>query len=382
MIEKAFKGTIGYWLWLCFLSALALAGFISYLRQLDIGLGITGMGRDVSWGLYIANFTFFVGIAASSVVVVLPYYLHDYKKFGDIIILGEFLAVSSVVVTILFILVDLGVPSRVLNVLIYPSPSSLLFWDMVVLTGYLILNIVIGWWSFDAKVKEIEPPIWIKPLVYISIPWAISIHTVTAFIYSGLSAKPLWHTALLAPRFLASAFASGPSVLIVLCFIIRRWFGFNIERDVIKKIAIIVTYALSIHIFFMLAEIYTVLYSDIPSHKTYLEFLFLGVPGNRFLIPWTWGSTVGAIIAFVLFLISHKKNDSLVIFASIITVVSIWLEKGFCLIIGGFVPTSFEEYPKYVPTIFELFITLGIYAAGELILTILYKTVVSFRQSK
>jgi len=382
MIERAFRGTIGYWLWLCFLSALALAGFISYLRQLDMGLGITGMGRDVSWGIYIANFTFFVGIAASSVVVILPYYLHDYKKFGNLTILGEFLAVTSVIVAILFILVDLGMPSRVLNVLIYPSPSSLLFWDMVVLTGYLILNIIIGWWSFDARVKEIEPPVWIKPLVYISIPWAISIHTVTAFIYSGLSAKPFWQTALLAPRFLASAFASGPSVLIILCFILRRWLGFNMEKDGIKKIIVIVTYALAIHIFFMLAEIYTLLYSDLPSHRSHLEFLFSGVPGNRFLIPWTWGSTVGSIIAFILFLMSCQKRDNLIIFASLITVFSIWLEKGFCLVIGGFIPTPFEEYPKYVPTIFEVLITLGIYATGGIILTILYKTVVSFRQSK
>ncbi|HOJ43794.1 MAG TPA: polysulfide reductase NrfD, partial [Syntrophorhabdaceae bacterium] len=117
MIEKAFKGTTGYWLWLCFLFALTITGFVSYLKQLEIGLGITGMGRDISWGLYIANFTFFVGVAASSVVVVLPYYLHDHKKFGDFTVLGEFLAVSSVIVTILFILVDLGMPSRVLNVL-------------------------------------------------------------------------------------------------------------------------------------------------------------------------------------------------------------------------------------------------------------------------
>ncbi len=382
MIEKAFKGTTGYWLWLCFLFALTITGFVSYLKQLEIGLGITGMGRDISWGLYIANFTFFVGVAASSVVVVLPYYLHDHKKFGDFTVLGEFLAVSSVIVTILFILVDLGMPSRVLNVLIYPSPSSLLFWDMVVLTGYLMLNIIIGWWSLDAKAKEIAPPAWIKPLVYISIPWAISIHTVTAFIYSGLVAKSFWHTALLAPRFLASAFASGPSVLIILCFVMKRWAGFSVKKEGIKNLTTIVTYALAIHIFFMLAEIYTVRYGNLPSHKMHLEFLFFGVAGNRFLMPWAWGSTLGAIIAFILFLASGQKRDNITILACLLTVISIWFEKGFGLVLSGFVPTALEEYPRYVPTVFEVLITLGIYATGGIILTILYKTVVSFRQCK
>ena len=85
-------------------------GFCFYLRQLDVGLAITGLSRDVSWGLYIAQFTFFVGVAASAVMVVLPYYLHDAKEFGRVAILGEFLAISAVVVCMLFIFVDLASP--------------------------------------------------------------------------------------------------------------------------------------------------------------------------------------------------------------------------------------------------------------------------------
>lgn len=382
MIEKAFRGGLGYWLWLIFLFALIIVGFIAYLKQLNEGLTITGMGRDISWGLYIANFTFLVGIAASAVIVVLPYYIHDYRKFRDMTVLGEFLAVSSVIMTILFITVDLGVPSRVLNVLFYPSPSSLLFWDMVVLSGYLLLNIIIGWACLDAENKEIEPPKWIKPLAYISIPWAISIHTVTAFIYSGLAARPFWHTALLAPRFLASAFASGPAVLIILCFVLKHFANFNMERDVLRKIAVIVTYALTVYIFFTLVEIYTVFYGNLPAHKNHLEFLIFGVPGNRFLVPWILGSAITGLIAFIIFLFSGKGGDSYILTASFFTVFSIWAEKGIGLIVAGFVPTPLEQYPKYFPTFFEVLITLGIYGAGAIILTVLYKTVVSVRQAK
>ena len=142
MLEKALKGSRGYWIWISFLLAIITIGFYFYLHQLDYGLGVTGMSRDVSWGLYIAQFTFLVGIAASAVMLVLPYYLHDYKAFGKITILGEFLAVSAVIMCVIFIFVDLGQPSRVLNVLLYPAPTSILFWDMIVLSGYLLINII------------------------------------------------------------------------------------------------------------------------------------------------------------------------------------------------------------------------------------------------
>lgn len=382
MIEKALKGGLGYWIWLCAIFALIITGFVSYLRQINEGLTVTGMGRDISWGLYIANFTFLVGVAASAVIVVLPYYLHNYKKFAKLTILGEFLAVSAIIMTILFITVDLGTPSRILNVLFYPTPTSLLFWDMVVLSGYLILNIIIGWVTLDAKYKEIEPPGWVKVLAYISIPWAISIHTVTAFIYSGLIAKPFWHTSLLAPRFLASAFASGPALLVVLCIILKHLWSFNVEKEAIKRLSVIITYALAVHIFFFIVEVYTVYYADDPFHKKHFEFLFLGTQEKRFLLPWAWGSLILSIAGFIMLLFSNRKNDAYMVFTCILVTVSIWAEKGISLIVGGFIPTSFEEYPVYHPTTLEILITLGVYGVGALILTILYKTVVSVENHK
>ena len=151
MLEKAFKGDQRYYRWVLTLLGLIGLGFACYLLQFNKGLSITGMSRDVSWGLYIAQFTFLVGVAASAVMVVLPYYLHNVKAFGKITILGEFLAVASVTMCLLFIVVDLGKPMRLLNVLLYPTPNSILFWDMIVLNGYLFLNIVIGWNVLDAE---------------------------------------------------------------------------------------------------------------------------------------------------------------------------------------------------------------------------------------
>src|SRR4030065_1295332 len=175
-------------------------------------------------------------------MVVLPYYLHNYKAFGRLTILGEFLAISAVSMCMLFIFVDMGQPTRVLNVILSPTPNSLMFWDMMVLLGYLVLNILIAYVTFTSEAKEVHPPSWIKPIIILSIPWAVSIHTVTAFLYSGLGARPFWLTAILAPRVLASAFASGPRLLILLGLILRATTRFDAGQEAIQRLAVIVTY--------------------------------------------------------------------------------------------------------------------------------------------
>ncbi|MBU3980626.1 MAG: polysulfide reductase NrfD, partial [Proteobacteria bacterium] len=223
MLELALKGDRKYWGLVIVLLTFMGVGFAVYLKQLDFGLGITGMSRDVSWGFYIAQFTFLVGVAAGGVMVVLPRYLHDYKAFGRITILGEFLAIAAVTMCVLFIIVDLGQPMRIFNVMLYPTPNSVLFWDMIVLNVYLLLNIVVGWNVLEAERNNVHYAKWVKPLIITSIIWAPAIHTVTAFLYCGLPGRGFWLTAILAPRFLASAFAAGPALLILLCLIIRKF---------------------------------------------------------------------------------------------------------------------------------------------------------------
>ena len=370
MIEKAFSGTRSYWSWITFLLAVMVAGFLCYLRQWDAGLSITGLSRNISWGLYIANFTFFVGVAASAVMVVLPYYLHHTKEFGKITVLGEFLAIGAVIMSVLFIFADLGQPARVLNVLLYPSPRSLLFWDMIVLNGYLLLNSLIGWASLDAEQKG-EPVVgWVRPLVFVSIPWAVSIHTVTAFIYSGLGARPFWLTALLAPRFLSSAFASGPALLIMISLILKRYSGFDAGKDAIQKVAQIATYALAITIFFLLVELFTIFYSNVPEHKAHFEYLLFGLSGQSSLVPWTWSSLVLAAIAFILLVNpATRKRESTLFVACLAAFVAMWIDKGLGLIVPGFVPSPLGEITTYVPTIPEILITAGIWGCGFLIIS-------------
>ncbi len=381
MLEKALTGNRQYGMWVAALLAVAGLGFFFYLRQLDYGLGLTGMSRDVSWGLYVAQFTFLVGIAASAVMLVLPYYLHDYKAFGKITILGEFLAVAAVIMCVTFIFVDLGQPTRVMNVLLHPSPTSILFWDMIVLNGYLLINIVTGWTVLQCDRKGIPPPAWVKPLIYLSIPWAISIHTVTAFIYAGLPGRGFWLTAITAPRFLASAFASGPALLILFCLVLRRLTGFDAGRKAIGAMATIVTYALATSIFFVLVELFTVFYSQIPEHVEHYRFLFAGLHGYNTIAHWMAVSAFCAFAALLLLIYSGtRENDSLLATACIGVFLSLWIEKGLGLIVTGFVPSPLEKISRYTPTGPEIAITLGVWALGFLIITVLYKVFISVRR--
>ena len=381
MLETALQGSRRYWTWVFFLLATMGIGFIAYLYQFRIGLGVTGMGRDVSWGLYIGQFTFLVGVAASGVMVVLPYYLHNYKAFGRITVLGEFLAIAAVVMCMLFIFVDMGQPRRVLNVILHPTPNSVMFFDMLVLSVYLLLNILVGWTVLGAERKGIAAPAWVKPFIILSIAWAPSIHTVTAFLYSGLPGRHFWLTAIMAARFLASAFSGGPALLIILALIVRKYTKFDAGKDAIQALGKIVTYFMITNVFFLGLEFFTAFYSKIPGHIEPFIYLYTGVEGHDKLVPVMWTSTILAVIAlFLLIFPQFRRKENLLAIASIATFFSLWIEKGFGLIVGGFVPNPFEKITEYWPTLPESLITLAVWATGFFVLTILYKIAVSIKE--
>jgi Ni/Fe-hydrogenase subunit HybB-like protein len=380
MLELALKGDKRYWGWIAALLSVIGIGFAIYMWQLKAGLGITGMTRDVTWGFYIANFTFLVGVAAGGVMVVLPYYLHNYKAFGKVTILGEFLAIGSVVMCMLFILVDMGMPNRFMNVFLHPTPNSVLFWDATVLSGYLLLNVIIGWSVLEAERHGTPPPKWTKPLIYISIPWAVSIHTVTAFLYCGMPGRGFWLTAILAPRFLASAFAAGPALLIILCMVIRRITTFDPGKEQIQSLAKIIAYAICLNIFFFLCEVFVVFYSNIPEHMDHLKYLFVGLHGHGAYVPWMWASMILMVLGIVLLVNPiTRKNESVLAVACVVIFIGAWIDKGMGMISGGFVPNPLHHVNEYIPSVPEVIIAIAVYGVGALVITALYKIAVSVK---
>ncbi|MBI4864998.1 MAG: polysulfide reductase NrfD, partial [Candidatus Riflebacteria bacterium] len=378
MLEKAFTGSRLYWAFLAVLVCLIGLGACCYLWQFYVGLGLTGLSRDVPWGLYIAQFTFLVGVAASAVMVVLPYYLHDYRAFGRVVVLGEFLAIAAVTMCQLFIFVDMGQPRRLINALLHPTPNSIIFWDIVALGGYLALNVVITRVTFGAEGKGVAPPWWIKPVIILSIPWAFSIHTVTAMLYSGLGARPFWLSAIMTPRCLASAFSAGPALLILLCLLVRKLGRYDVGQAAISKLGEIITYAMIGNVFFWGLELFTALYSAIPEHVHHFEYLFFGLEGKSRLILFSWTSQILAVVALALLIVpAVRRIEPLLVIACIAVVGSIWLDKGLGMVVAGFVPSPLGHVTEYWPTLPELAISAGIYAIGALIVTLFYKMAIA-----
>ncbi len=380
MLEIALKGDRRYWGWIGFLFCVIGIGIFFYHKQLVYGLGITGMSRDVSWGIYTSQSNFLVGVAAGGIMLVLPYYLHDLKKFAKITILGEFLAVPALMMCLLFLFVHLGKPERFLNAFLHPTPSAMIFWDGLVIMGYLVMNLVIGWNVVGSDRKGVKPPKWVKWLIYLSIPTAFSIHTATAFLYCGLAGRGYWLTAILAPRFLASAFSSGPALLILLALMLKKLTGFDAGKGTLQTIAVIVAYALLANIFFLLCEVFVVFYSGIPSHMDHFLYLFKGLNGSSIMVPWMWSSmALLGVAAIIMVIPSLRKKTPLLVIGCLAVFVGTWIEKGLGLMVGGFTPNPFHRVVKYVPSASEILITLGVYGIGMLILTILYKITLEVR---
>ncbi len=383
MIEKVFKGDSRYWMWLAFLSAFVGVGAICYIRQYLFGLGLTGMGRDLSWGLYISQFTFLVGVAAGGLMLVLPYYIHNYKVFGRLTILGEFLAISAIIMCLMFIMADIGQPLRGLNMMLHPTPNSMLFWDMVVLLGYLGLNVICAWVILTAERKQVKPPKWVYFFVYLSIPFAVSIHTVTAMLYCGLPGRHFWLSAITAPRFLASAFAAGPALIVIACLVMKRVANFDAGKEAISKLTTIIMYAALINAFFVCLEFFVGYYSNIPGHMHSLEYLFFGLEHNGHvynnLVPFMWSSVFlcfGGLGLFAYMKIRKVSTDLMVGIGCGMIFFALWLDKGLGFVLGGLVINPLHEIVEYYPTANEIGITLGIWATGFLLVTLMYKIAV------
>ncbi len=381
--KLALKGSSRYYAWLAALLILMLLGAYTYTYQWVEGLILTGMRDQVSWGFYIANFTFLVGVAAAAVMIVIPAYIYNYERFKNITILGELLAISAVIMALTFVLTDLGHLDRLSHILPFigtPNfPTSILDWDVLVLNGYLMLNLIIpGYVLYRAFIgKKVNKKLFL-PVVFLSIPWAISIHTVTAFLYGGLVARPFWNTAIMAPRFLASAFAAGPALIIIVSLVVRKYTNFDIKDRVIFKLSEIVAIAMVINLFLFGTEIYTAMYSEAIPDVASIKYLFVGLGENTKLVPWTWASLVMDLTAFFLLLYPKtRKNFKTLTLASIFAFFGIWIEKGMGLVIPGFIPTPLGEVWEYWPTLPEAIISLGIWAMGFFVYSLLLKIAIS-----
>jgi molybdopterin-containing oxidoreductase family membrane subunit len=360
-----------YHAWMTLLTVVALIGLYSYCQQLVYGLVTTGMTDQVSWGLYIANFTYLVGLAAAAAMLVIPVYVYRNMHLHDVVIFGELLAVAVIIMCLLFVTVDLGRPDRFLHLMQrFNFPVSMLTWDVIALNGYLLLNLhICGYLLYSAYCGRKPSKVFYVPFVFIAIVWAVSIHTVTAFLYVGLGGRPFWNSAIIAPRFLASAFAAGPAFIIITLQLVRRYTNHQVHNEALFTLRRIVQVAMIINAFLLGCEVFTEFYTD-SAHLASSQYLFLGLHGRHALVPWIWTAIVMNLVATGLFLLPASRALPTLNLACVLAIVGIWIEKGMGLIVPAFIPSPLGEIVEYRPTAREILVCLGIWAIGLLLYTI------------
>lgn len=380
-------GSKKYHLWMGALTVIMLLGMYCYTLQIEQGLSATGMTDRVSWGLYISNFTFLVGVAAAAVMLVMPTYILKDIDFKQAVLIGEGLAVAALIMCLAFVIADMGGPSVLWHMIpgigVFNFPNSMLTWDVIALNGYLFINITIPMYILfrHYQGKEAKHNIYV-PGAFISVFWAVGIHLVTAFLYQGLQARPFWNNALLGPRFLASAFAAGPALIILVLAIIRAYGGFKIEDKTIQKIALVVTVAAQINLIMLVSELFKEFYAP-THHSESAYYLFFGLHGKDALLPWIWTAIPLNVLATLLLTFHKLRNNFKVLyFACFILFVAIWIEKGFGLIVPGFIPGPYGKIAEYTPTFVEIGVTLGIWAMGAFVFTILAKTAIKIENGE
>lgn len=370
------RGGRAYHGWLGLLALLVTLGAVAYGVQLRDGLVVTGMSDQVSWGFYIANFAFLVGIAAAAVLLVIPAYVFHREDVKSVVLIGEGMAVAAVIGAMAFVVVDLGRPDRILHMVPFIGrfnfPDSLLAWDVVVLNGYLLLNLAIPFYVHYCHYQGRVPnPRAYLPWVILAMFWAISIHTVTAFLFSANTARPFWNIALLGPRFIATAFVSGPALIILLLKALRRFTAYPVPESVIETLSLIMAVALQISLFFVGVELFTNFYNE-SSHAASIRYLYFGLEGLNALQPAIWAALALNLVAVVILSIHPlRRRARLLNLACVFAFVGIWLEKGMGFVVPGFIPTPLGEVFEYTPTAIELTVALGIWALVALVFTLL-----------
>ncbi|HSM91396.1 MAG TPA: NrfD/PsrC family molybdoenzyme membrane anchor subunit [Anaeromyxobacteraceae bacterium] len=376
--REVVRGTRAYYAWLGFLAVAIAVGIVAYVRQAEHGLLATHMRDQVSWAFYIGNFAFLVGVGAAAVMLVIPAYVYEWKPLKEVVLLGELLAVSALTMALLFVTVDMGHPERVLHMVPLVGtpnwPSAMLAWDAMVLNVYLVVNAAVIFYVLYRSYNglEVEKRI-LLPLVLASIPIAVSTHTVTAYLFNGLAARPYWNASILAPRFLASAFCSGPAVMLVLFQLLRKRAEIPIRDEAIFKVAELMAYAIFINLFLLGAEVFKEFYSA-THHLLYTRYLWFGIEHHRALVPWTWASLAANVTAFFLLMVPRwRRNFTTLNLGCALIFFGVFIEKGMGLVVPGMTPDALGEIYEYAPSLNEWAVTVGVFGVGALVLTVLVK---------
>jgi molybdopterin-containing oxidoreductase family membrane subunit len=372
------RGTRGYYAWIGLLLAVIAAGLFAYINQVENGLITTNMRDQLSWGIYIGNFAFLVGVAAAAVVLVVPAYVYNWGPIREVVLIAELLSVAAIVMCILFVTVDLGRPQFVWHLVPGAGtpnfPFSMLIWDILVLNAYFLINyFIVTYLLFKGYTGQKYNAAFIMPVIFLSIPLAIAIHTVTAMLFMGLKSRAFWHTAILAPRFISSAFCSGPALLLLIFQVLRRVGKLSISDAALYKIGELLAYAMAVNLFFLGAEVFTEFYAA-TGHSVHARLQWFGIHGRTDIAVYSWLALTCNSLAFVGFMIPALRHRLLLLnAASVLAIGGVFIEKGMGLLLPGMTPDVLGEVYAYNPSSNEVLISLGVWGVGALLFTLMVK---------
>lgn len=384
-----------------------VAGMAAWGYQISNGLIVTGM-RDVQiWGLYISFFMLFVGLSAGGLIVASAGSIFNVRRLAPLAPLAIWTSLVTVAIAALLILPDMGHPERLLNLVLHAQFFSPLVWDVAVIVIYGSLSLVYLWLHLRPtlaaqgnRLAFARGPLDeaarhrnernVKAFAFVMLPVAISVHSVTAWIFGLQPAHPYWSSAILAPLFVASALASGLGLLLVVILLVRRAGLLDVAGDTVSWLAALLGVFIAVDLFMLFAEFLTTLYPGNPTDTQPLQLLLSGP------FAWVlWTEIVLMVIAFVLVFTHRLRERPLVVgIAGVLTVVGTLMYR-LGMVLAGFydpllnpapgvalgevtsttasgIPTMspFAPLASYTPTWVEFAVIAGILALWLLLVLI------------
>ena len=381
------------------LGLVAAAAFAAWVHQLDRGLSVTAMGDYFSWGVYIADFVFFIGISMAGTLISALLRLSGAHWRHPITRMAEGITVCALLVAAPMIIVDMGRPDRILYTVLHGRLQSPILWDILSLSTYLAGSLLylylplvpdfalmrdqgdrfppwahrfytlaaLGWRGTEAQRRRLEKAIAVMAIAI--IPVAVSIHTVTAWLF-GLTLRPGWHSTIIGPDFVVGAIYSGVAAVITFMALFRRVFrlGRYLQPVHFQKLATILLASGIVYAYFTFNEFIGGIYAKEMSERALLASIFSGT------FAWEFWSMVGVglLLPMAILLIPRLRSIGGIVTASLLVNVGMWIMR-FLIV----VPTLASPYMPiagtpghhlvYIPTWVEWMITAGAFAAFGLL---------------
>lgn len=348
----------------------------SFAYQWTQGLGVTGLSNTVSWGLYIVVFMFLVGISAGGLIVVAVSELLGTSRLQSLNRLAVLVSGTAILAAAGSILPDLGRPEMFWQMLVSPNWTSPLMWDMVVITLYLTIA------GVDLYILTRPRPMHraLRVMAIITLPVAVLVHSVTAWIFGLLVARPFWNTALMAPLFISSALVSGTALILIVAWVASRVTSFDPPRHVFADLGKLMAWFVAVDAFLLGAEVLTVYTSRVEHHTGPLDLLLTGR-----LAPVFWLEvTLGLLVPFAIFASRLRHRMPWLLTGATLVVLGVFAKRVNILLPGMYEPLvgmepgipggrpgqPFDASPAYAPTWVEYGVVIGIFAFGAALVTV------------